>query len=158
MDPPNISDLPPFKGISTEALDSDLHKESLRRLLDEIDSRIRAIPTDTFFNEATCSAYVYSFLMQAVLIFNGELTLALERPLRGRHGHGKVDYAIEALAKDGTRHVLGVTEVKHEDYKNGSVQNFVQLESSLTVRKRKWSSDDDGDEGREEDDSGPMRA
>jgi len=134
-----------FKRHQRSALESKDHKEALRRLLDELDSRIRAIPTDTISNEATCSAYVCSFLTQAVLIFNGELTLAPERPLRGRRGHGKVDYAIEALAKDGTRHVLGVTEVKHEDYRKGIAQNHVQLESSLTVRKRKRSSDDDGD-------------
>ncbi|GJJ75325.1 hypothetical protein EMPS_07683 [Entomortierella parvispora] len=160
MDPPNISDLPPFNDISTEALDSDLHKESLRRLLDELDSRIRAIPTDNSSNEATCSAYVCSFLTQAVLIFNGELTLAPERPLRGKNGHGKVDYAIEALAKDGTRHVLGVTEVKHENFKKGLAQNLVQLESSLTVGKRKRSTDDgdDRDGKQEEDNSGPLRA
>ncbi|KAF9536735.1 hypothetical protein EC957_009860 [Mortierella hygrophila] len=157
METPTMSDLPPFTGISTEPLDSDLHKESLRRLLDELDSRIRAIPSDTA-NEAICSAYVCSFLTQAILIFNGELTLAPERPLRGRHGHGKVDYAIEALAKDGSRHILGVTEVKHEDYRKGLAQNLVQLESSLTVRKRKRSSDDNGDEEREEDSSVPLRA
>ncbi|KAG0247427.1 hypothetical protein BG011_001535 [Mortierella polycephala] len=158
MEVPTMSDLPPFTGISTEPLESKEHKDSLRRLLDELDSRIRAIPSDTFANEATCSAYVCSFLTQAVLIFNGELTLAPERPLRGRHGHGKVDYAIEAVAKDGSRHVLGVTEVKHEDYRKGLAQNLVQLESSLTVRKRKRSCDDNGDDEREEDSSAPMRA
>jgi hypothetical protein len=157
METPTMSDLPPFTGISTEPLDSNLHKESLRRLLDELDSRIRVVPLDTA-NEATCSAYVASFLTQAVLIFNGELTLAPERPLRGRHGHGKVDYAIEALANDGSRHILGVTEVKHEDYRKGLAQNLVQLESSLTVRKRKRSSDDNGDEEQEEDSSVPLRA
>jgi len=101
---------------------------------------------------------VCSYLTQAVLIFDGELTLAPERKLRGRHGHGKVDYAIEALASDGTRHVLGVTEVKYQDYGKGLAQNIVQLESSLTVRKRKRSCDDDGEEEREEDSSVPMRA
>ncbi|KAG9066107.1 hypothetical protein KI688_001326 [Linnemannia hyalina] len=125
---PTLSDLPHFTGISTEPLDSKAHKESLRRLLDEIDSRIRAIPSITFSNDATCSAYVCSFLTQAVLIFNGELTLEPERLLRGRHGHGKVDYAIEALAEDGSRHVLAVTKVKHEDYRKGLAQNLVQLE------------------------------
>ncbi|KAG0277111.1 hypothetical protein BGZ97_009958, partial [Linnemannia gamsii] len=79
-------------------------------------------------------------------------------PLRGRHGHGKVDYAIEALAKDGSRHVLGVIEVKHKDYGKGLAQNLVQLESSLAVRKRERSCDDNGDEEREEDSSAPMRA
>ncbi|KAK3829723.1 MAG: hypothetical protein J3R72DRAFT_263314 [Linnemannia gamsii] len=158
METPNTSDLTPFTSISTEPLDSKEHKESLRRMLEELDSRIQAIPLDTFAKKAICSAYVCSFLMQAVLIFNGELTLAPERPLRGRHGHGEVDYAIEALAKDGSRHVLGVTEVKHEDYGKGLAQNLVQLESSLTVRKRKRSCEDNGDEERDGDSSAPMRA
>ncbi|KAK3837959.1 MAG: LOW QUALITY PROTEIN: hypothetical protein JOS17DRAFT_732283 [Linnemannia elongata] len=153
METPTITDLPPFTGISKEPLNSNKHKESLRRLLDELDSRIRAIPSLT--NETTCSAYVCSFLTQAVLIFNGELTLAPERSLRGRHGHGNVDYAIEALAKDGSRHVLGVTEVKHEEYGKGLAQNLVQLESSLT---RKRDSDDNGDEERDKDRSVPLKA
>lgn len=158
MEAPTMSDLPPFTGISTEPLVSNLHKESLRRLLDELDCRIRAIPSDTLANEATCSAYVCSFLTQAVLLFNGDLTLAPERKLRGRHGHGKVDYAIEALAKDGTRHVLGVTEVKHEDYRKALAQNLVQLESSLTVRKRKRNEEDSDDEEQEDNSSVPARA
>jgi hypothetical protein len=158
METPTMSDLPPFTGISKEPLNSKRHKESLRRLLEELDSRIQAIPSDNFANEATCSAYVCSFLTQAVLIFNGELTLAPERPVRGNHGHGKVDYAIEALAEDGSRLVLGVTEVNHEEYGKGLAQNIVQLESSLTGRKRKRSSDDNGDEEREENSSVPMRA
>ncbi|KAI1315472.1 hypothetical protein EDD11_000753 [Mortierella claussenii] len=157
MEAPEIQDSPPFTGISTEPLESKEHKESLRRLEEKLESRIKAIPTDTLSNEATCSAYVCSFLTQAVLIFNGELTLAPERKLRGRYGHGKVDYAIEALDKDGTRHVLGVTEVKHEDFRKGVAQNIVQLESSLTVRKRKRSCDDDGEE-EEKNSSSPMRA
>ncbi|KAF8951342.1 hypothetical protein BGZ46_004019 [Entomortierella lignicola] len=95
LDIPEIPDLPAFEGISSEAFDSDLHKGSLRKPLDDIDSRIRAITSHTT-NEATCSAHVYSFLTQAVLIFKEALTLAPERALRGRHGHGKVDYSIEA--------------------------------------------------------------
>ncbi|KAK3820625.1 MAG: hypothetical protein J3R72DRAFT_32966 [Linnemannia gamsii] len=51
METPTISDLPPFTGISTESLNSKRHKESLWRLLDELDSRIRAIPSDNFANE-----------------------------------------------------------------------------------------------------------
>ncbi|KAF9274047.1 hypothetical protein BGZ88_003309 [Linnemannia elongata] len=74
METLNMSDLPPFTSISTESLDSKEHKESLRRLLEELDSKIRAIPSDTFANEAICSTYVCSFLMHAVLIFNGELS------------------------------------------------------------------------------------
>ncbi|KAF9342292.1 hypothetical protein BGX26_007857, partial [Mortierella sp. AD094] len=94
----------------------------------------------------------------AVLIFNGELTLAPKRSLRGRHGHGKVDYSIESLADDGTRHIHGVTEVKQEDFRNSVAQNLVQLESSLTVRKRKRCDDDEGEREAEVDESVPMRA
>ncbi|KAG0045413.1 hypothetical protein BGZ89_005639 [Linnemannia elongata] len=56
METLNMSDLPPFTSISTEPLDSNEHKESLRRLLEELDSKIRAIPSDTFANEAIYSA------------------------------------------------------------------------------------------------------
>ncbi|KAF8967581.1 hypothetical protein BGZ46_000131 [Entomortierella lignicola] len=141
LESPRIPDLPAFEGISTEALDSDLHKESLKRLVGELDSRIKAIPPN-MANEATCSAYVCSFLTQAVLIFKGTLTLAPERALRGRHGHGKVDYSIESSVGDMT-HILGVTEVKQENFKKGVAQNLVQLEASLTIRKRKLEEDDD---------------
>ncbi|KAF9079300.1 hypothetical protein BGX27_006631, partial [Mortierella sp. AM989] len=141
LEVPDIPDLPPFEGISTEALDSDIHKKSLNRLLDELDSRIRAIPSHTA-NEATCSAYVCSFLTQAVLIFEGILTLSPERALHGKHGHGKVDYSTEASA-GGMTHTLGVTEVKQDDFKKGVTQNCVQLESALTIRKKRKRKDDD---------------
>ncbi|KAI1290658.1 hypothetical protein EDD11_009120 [Mortierella claussenii] len=118
MEAPEIHDLPPFTDISTEPLESKEHIESLRRLEEELECRIKAILQTPFPNGATCTA----------------------------HGHGKVDYAIEALASNGTRHVLGVTEVKYQDYGRGLAQDIVQLESSLTVRKRKRSCDDDGEE------------
>ncbi|KAF9169950.1 hypothetical protein BGX21_009097 [Mortierella sp. AD011] len=152
LEAPSILDLPAFEGISSEALDSDLHKESLKRLLDELDSRIKAIPYTN--NEAACSAYVCSFLTQAVQIFDGALTVAPERPLHGRHGHGKIDYSIEASV-NGMAHIVGVTEVKQDDFKKGVAQNIVQLESSLTIRKRKL--EDDGDDV-DEDKSIPMKS
>ncbi|KAF9899929.1 hypothetical protein EC991_008132 [Linnemannia zychae] len=158
MEEPFLSDFPRFNDISTETLDTDFHKESLRRLLDEIDSRNRALHSDTFSNVATCSAYICSFLTQAVLIFNGELRLEPDRVLRGRHGHGKIDYTIEALANDGTRHVLGVTKVKDQDFRKGLAQNLVQLESVLTKRKRERGSDNNRDEEQEENNPVPMKA
>ncbi|KAG0015174.1 hypothetical protein BGZ80_010005 [Entomortierella chlamydospora] len=153
LEAPSILDLPAFEGISSEAFGSDLHKESLKRLLDELDSRIKAIPhTD---NEAACSAYVCSFLTQAVQIFEGALTVAPERPLHGRHGHGKVDYSIEASVNGMTHIVGGVTEVKQDDFKKGVAQNIVQLESSLTIRKRKL---EEGGDDVDEDKSIPMKS
>ncbi|KAF9434427.1 hypothetical protein BGZ76_008038 [Entomortierella beljakovae] len=129
LEAPGILDLPAFGEISSEALDSDLHKESLRKLLDGFDSRMEAIPSLSA-NETICSAYVCSFLIQAVLIFDGVLTLTPERALRGRRGHGKVDYSIEA-------------SVGARGFKKGVAQNIVQLESSLTARKRKSEEEED---------------
>ncbi|KAF8949845.1 hypothetical protein BGZ46_004914 [Entomortierella lignicola] len=157
LESPEILELPSFEGISSEPLDSDLHKESLKRLIEELHSRIRAIPALSL-NEATRSTYVFSFLTQAVLIFNSDLTLAPERSLRGRHGHGKTNYSIKSLAGDGTRHALGVTEVKHEDFRKGVAQNIMQLESSLTMWKRRRCDDNEGEREAESDESVPMRA
>ncbi|KAF9191507.1 hypothetical protein BGZ51_007221 [Haplosporangium sp. Z 767] len=154
MDVPFISDLPRFNGISTEALDSDLHKESLRRLLDEIDSRIRAMPSSG--DEATSSAYTCSFLTQAIMIFERTLILVPKRAIEGRYGHGEVDYSIEAIPVGDITRNFGVTVVKNNDFKKGLAQNMVQLESSLTIRKRKWWNGDD--RKREEDGSIPMKA
>ncbi|KAG0258557.1 hypothetical protein BG011_003224 [Mortierella polycephala] len=156
MDVPGIRDLPRFDGISTEALDSDLHKESLRRLLDEIDSGIRAMPLSSP-NDAICSAYIRSFLIQAILIFERTLMLCPKRAIRSRNGHGKVDYSIEATSVEGMiRMLLGVTEVKNDEFEKGVAQNIVQLESLLTTRKCKRSDDDD-EEG-EENGPVPMKA
>ena len=54
------------------------------------------------------------------------------------------------------RHVLGVTAVKKDDFLKGVAQNLVQLESSLTIRKRKRCDDDDGE--MEDDRSVPLKA
>ncbi|KAI8598278.1 hypothetical protein EDD21DRAFT_446332 [Dissophora ornata] len=86
---PFIADLPRFVGISTVAFDSDLHKESLRRLLNEIDTRICAMPF-SWTNKAICSAYVCPFLTQAIPIFERTLTLHPKREIWSRYGHGKV--------------------------------------------------------------------
>ncbi|KAG0196827.1 hypothetical protein BGX33_001222 [Mortierella sp. NVP41] len=143
LDAPRLLDLPRFEGITREALYTDLHEVSLRRLVDELDSRVRAVPAD-IYDEASCSAYVCSFLAPALLIFNGDLKLVLGQPLRGRHGHGKIDYSVEALDDSGMKHTLIVTVVKHGDHCRAVAQTIVQL-GTLLARKQSRSNNDDSD-------------
>ncbi|CAJ0636418.1 13160_t:CDS:2 [Entrophospora sp. SA101] len=52
------------------------------------------------------------------------------------NGYGPVDFAIDLLQ---TTKMVGVTEVKDEDFYKGIAQNAVQLESALSNCKRKAS-------------------
>ncbi|KAF9343426.1 hypothetical protein BGX26_005732 [Mortierella sp. AD094] len=150
LEAPDIPDLPSFEGILTKLWTQTCIRNRCGGFSMELDSRIQAIPSHTT-NEATCSNYVCSFLTQAVLIFEKTPTLAPERALRGRHGHRKVDYSIEATSPGGMTHILGVTEAKYEDFRKGVAQNLVQLESSLT----RCGGDE---EEEEEDKSVPLKA
>ncbi|KAF9103562.1 hypothetical protein BGX27_010532 [Mortierella sp. AM989] len=132
---------PQCEGGGTERLRDDQHlrniikqylKANMKKLVVSLE-----VPTKKFTDFT---------LEEAVLIFEGALTLAPERALRGRHGHGKVDYSIEASV-GGMAHILGVAEVKKENFKKGVAQNLVQLESPLSIRKRKLEDDDDGVDG-----------
>ena len=88
-------------------------------------------------NEAVKSSYVRAFLVAALRGFIVEsrpkFTLKPQRDIQGRYGQGPVDYAIETCSGG----VVGVTEVKREDIKQGVAQNAVQIESALSRRKRK---------------------
>src|ERR1051326_9500729 len=63
-----------------------------------------------------------------------------EKLIEGRNGQGNLDYAIECHS---TGRILGVIEVKKEDFMKGFAQASVQMESTLT-RKRKADEIDNG--------------
>jgi len=77
-------------------------------------------------NEATRSLYVRSFLVGAVFRFKDDVYIRSQRKLRGRHGHGPVDFALESRHTGAT---VGVTEVKRDDIRKGVAQNAVQFEA-----------------------------
>lgn len=79
-------------------------------------------------NDAIRSLYVRSFLVAAVHCFKEDVVLRPQKKLRGKHGHGPVDFALESRH---TRATVAVTEVKREDIKQGIAQNVVQLEACL---------------------------
>ena len=91
-------------------------------------------------NEATCSEFIPLFLIAVSSIFT-DIVVNPQRPVHGRYGRGPVDFALE-VSTSGV--ILGITEVKREDFRRGVAQNLVQLESSLSSRKRK-SSEISGD-------------
>ena len=88
-------------------------------------------------NEAVKSTYVRTFLVAALRGFivdsKPKFVLKPQKDIQGRHGHGPVDYSIEACSGE----VVAVTEIKREDIKQGVAQNAVQIESALSGRKRK---------------------
>ena len=126
--------LPPFTGIQAAPLDSDIQNEILEQFLHEIDSRARVMKL-TLPNEATRSIVVASFLVATTRLFEEDLYLATQRNLSGRRGNGPVDFSVHSRSTHD--YTLGVTEVKKDNFNQGVAQNIVQLESALTLKKRK---------------------
>ncbi|KAI7815730.1 hypothetical protein BC939DRAFT_97045 [Gamsiella multidivaricata] len=126
--------LPPFTGIKAALLHSNFQKTILEQLLHEIESRAQVMRL-TLPSEATKSIIVTSFLVAATRLFEEDLYLATQRNLSGRRGNGPVDFSVHSRCTH--EYTLGVTEVKKEDFNQGVAQNIVQLESALTLKKRK---------------------
>lgn len=96
-------------------------------------------------NEATKSMIVGVFLAKATRLFKEDLYLAAQRNLSGRRGNGPEDFSVHS--RKTYDYTLSVTEVKKDDLVQGVAQNIVQLESALTVKKRKRGPNDvDGEE------------
>lgn len=98
--------------------------------------------------EAVHSLYVHSFLkavaadtMSTSDVPRQNIIIRPEKYIKGKFGKGPVDYAI--TLSNGA--IVGVTEVKREDFRKGVAQNAVQIESILP-QKRKAEDMDDSDE------------
>jgi len=79
-------------------------------------------------DEATRSLYVESFLVASVIHFENDIILRPQKLLRGKTGHGPVDFSLESRP---TGVQVGVTEIKKDDLRKGIAQNAVQLEACL---------------------------
>ncbi|KAF7730081.1 hypothetical protein EC973_003027 [Apophysomyces ossiformis] len=137
---PSIGNFIPFDGIQSDPLQTPLHLTNLQELIQEVRTRRLGLNMNDS-TEATQSIFVASFLLKVTTIFHEELYLAAEKYLSGRLGIGPVDYSVHS--RQTNDYVLGVTEVKKENFNQGVAQNVVQLESALTQRKRKRTRDDD---------------
>jgi hypothetical protein len=107
-------------------------KAVVKHLMAELRLRQDVTPLDKAY-EATKTIYSYSYLATGVSLYKDNFKLIPEKLIEGRNGQGNLDYAIECRS---TGRILGVIEVKKEDFMKGFAQASVQMESTLT-RKRK---------------------
>ncbi|CAG8832011.1 25546_t:CDS:2, partial [Gigaspora margarita] len=109
-------------------------QESFENLMTELKSRLENTPINLLSIEATKSIYVYSYLLAGANNFKGKFEIRPQKVISGPNGHGPLDFAIDLRQ---TAKTVGVTEVKKDDFVKGVAQCAVQLESSLSNRKRK---------------------
>jgi hypothetical protein len=117
---------------------NEKYQEALRKLLDELETRIATTPIDVSY-EATKSIYSYTYLASATFLFKSQIKIVPEKLVEGKNGRGNLDYGIESRT---TGRTIGLIEVKKDDFKQGFAQATVQMESSLS-RKRKANEIDD---------------
>ncbi|KAG9063233.1 hypothetical protein KI688_004837 [Linnemannia hyalina] len=96
-------------------------------------------------SEATKSSVVDTFMVGAIQSYGSEMFLAQQRPMSGMRGHGAVDFAV--VDRVHQSQVLGVTEVKKEDYAQGLAQNMAELDVAVQQKKRKRIDEVDEDSG-----------
>ncbi|KAF9099642.1 hypothetical protein BGX27_000549 [Mortierella sp. AM989] len=131
---PPISVIPLFDGVEAAPLDSAEAIKLKDELTVEVVKRNSALK-GVHLNEASRSLVVGSYLIAATELFKEDLVLDVEREIKGRRGHGKVDYSVHSRKSNSTLdYTLGATEVKKEDIQQGFAQNIVQLESALLAR------------------------
>ena len=121
-DPTNpLSQFPEFQ-CEEEHVDDEL----LSYLMQELNSRTALTPIAKA-PEAHNSIYVYCILHAIAKFSSLNFLVLAERYVEGYKAKGKVDYSVE-LSEGG---ILGVTEVKRDDYTLGIAQNAMQIRSAL---------------------------
>jgi len=135
---PDIDVFPPFSCGSAN-LNNDKSNAVIKHLMAEIKLRKDVTPLNKA-NEATKSIYSYCYLASGVSLYKDNFKLIPEKLIEGRNGQGNLDYAIECRS---TGRILGIIEVKKEDFMKGFAQASVQMETTLT-RKRKADEIDNG--------------
>ncbi|GES86143.1 hypothetical protein GLOIN_2v1658885 [Rhizophagus clarus] len=115
---PDIDVFPPFSCGSAD-LNSDKSKAVIKHLMAEIKLRQDVTPLNKA-NEATKSIYSYCYLASGVSLYKDNFKLIPEKLIEGRNG-----------------------QVKKEDFMKGFAQASVQMESTLS-RKRKADEIDNG--------------
>ncbi|PKC60886.1 hypothetical protein RhiirA1_444701 [Rhizophagus irregularis] len=139
-DEPNPSiDVYPVFSCGSADLSSEQPKAVGKHLMAELKLRQDVTPLDRAY-EATKTIYSYCYLAAGVSFYKDNFKLIPEKLVEGRNGQGNLDYAVECRP---TGRILGVVEVKKEDFMKGFAQASVQIESTLS-RKRKADEIDDG--------------
>ncbi|KAF8456770.1 hypothetical protein BDZ91DRAFT_745320 [Kalaharituber pfeilii] len=129
---PGINVFPAFSCGSAD-LNSNKATVAVKHLMAELKLRQEVTPRIDAY-EATKSIYSYCYLASGVSFYKANFKLIPKMPVEGHNGYGNLDYAIECRS---TERILGVVEVKKDDFMKGIAQASVLLESSLTGCKRK---------------------
>ncbi|PKC11282.1 hypothetical protein RhiirA5_497814 [Rhizophagus irregularis] len=98
----------------------------VKHLMAESELRQKTTPLD-FAYEATKSIYSYCYLASGVSFYEKNFKIIPEKLITGHNGQGNLDYAIECRS---INRIVGLVEVKKDDFKQG----FAQMESSLNAK------------------------
>ncbi|PKK62235.1 hypothetical protein RhiirC2_870274 [Rhizophagus irregularis] len=139
-DPNPSTDVYPIFHCGCVDTKNEKYKAALRKLFDELETRVATTPIDLSY-EATKSIYSYTYLASATYPFKDQVKIVPEKLIEGKNGRGNLDYGVESRT---TGRIIGLIEVKKDDFKQGFAQATVQLESSLG-RKRKANEMDEDD-------------
>jgi hypothetical protein len=125
-------------------LRSEESKAVVKHLMAEIKLRQDVTPLDKAY-EATKTIYSYCYLASGVSFYKDNFKLIPEKLIEGRNGQGNLDYAVECRSSG---RVLGVIEVKKDDFMKGFAQASVQMESTLSRKRKADEIDNEQDIGR----------
>jgi hypothetical protein len=131
-DPNPDIDVYPVFSCGSANLNNEESKAVIKHLMAEIKLRQDVTPLNKA-KEATKTIYSYCYLAAGVSFYKNNFKLIPEKYIEGHNGQGNLDYAIECRS---TGKIIGIIEVKKDDLMKGFAQASVQLESTLT-RKRK---------------------
>jgi len=137
-DPNPDIDVYPVFSCGSASLNDEKSKAVVKHLMAELELRKKTTPLVLAY-EATKSIYSYCYLASGVSLFENNFKIVPEKLVKGHNGQGNLDLAIECRS---TGRIAGLVEVKRDDFKQGIAQATVQMESSLTCRKRKASEID----------------
>ncbi|RHZ44893.1 hypothetical protein Glove_707g47 [Diversispora epigaea] len=113
-------------------------QEIFKKLMEVLYFKLGITPVN--LNKASRSLYVHPFLVAGARLYEKKFKVKPQYNIKGVNGHGPVDYAIEFQNSN----IIGVTEVKREDFDKGVAQNAVQIETALS-NKRKASEMEDSE-------------
>ncbi|KAF8930930.1 hypothetical protein BGZ47_000325 [Haplosporangium gracile] len=137
-------ELMPAFDIQPKSLE-EAEKTVLKHIVEDCVFKNKAYLLGPGASEATKSSVVDTFMVGAIQSYGSEMFLAQQRPMSGMRGHGAVDFAVVDRVLQSQ--VLGVTEVKKEDYAQGLAQNMAELDVAVQQKKRKRIDEVDEDSG-----------
>jgi hypothetical protein len=83
-----------------------------------------------------------TYFASATYPFKDQIKIVPEKPIERKNGRGNLNYGVESRT---TGRTIGLIEVKKDDFKQGFTQVTVQMESSLSHKRKANEIDDEYD-------------